>query len=55
MAGDVQGAVAGEISALKFKSDLMDTDEQPSRKEILPVAPYRFRLVPGLVDAGSPT
>ena len=47
MAGDVQGAVAGEISALKFKSDLMDTDEQPSRKEILPIAPHRFRSSQG--------
>jgi hypothetical protein len=42
MAGDVQGAVAGEIPALKFKSDLMDADRQPSRKEIFPVAPYCF-------------
>ena len=42
MAWDVQGAVAGEISALKFRSDLMDTDRHPSRKEILPVAPYCF-------------
>jgi hypothetical protein len=33
-------AVAGEISALKFRSDVKDGDEQPSGKEILSVAPY---------------
>ena len=42
MAGGVQGAVAGEISALKFNSDLMDADQHPARQQILPVAPYCF-------------
>jgi hypothetical protein len=42
MAGSVQRAVAGEISAGKLRPDIWGATQKPSRKKVLPVTPDCF-------------